>query len=216
LGVGFGLAPITSTRTGKEAVSASDKYRTIVADPPWEISRRMGIGGRRQNETVVPYSFMPLDEIKSLPVVDLADDHSILFLWATRRAFREGYAVAVARAWGFEPSGELIWGLRNPGLGSRWIANDHEPVLVATRGPVAASLRHIGEPVGVYFWKQVYEYGPAGVPQKKHSAKPPGFMEFVEQHTHEPRLELFAREQRLGWDTWGDEALGHVTLGDAA
>lgn len=60
--------------------------------------------------------------------------------------------------------------------------------------------------------KQVYEYGAAGVPQKVHSAKPPGFLELVEQITYGPRLELFAREARLGWDSWGNESLGHVSL----
>lgn len=27
-----------------------------------------------------------------------------------------------------------------------------------------------------------------------------------------PRLELFARRNRLGWATWGNECLQHVTL----
>jgi N6-adenosine-specific RNA methylase IME4 len=95
-------------------------------------------------------------------------------------------------------------------MGSRALANDHEPVLVAKSGKWA-QLAH-DESLGVWFWRQVYEYGPAGVPQKKHSAKPPGFLELVERVGAAPYLELFAREARLGWDTWGDEALEHVEL----
>lgn len=179
-------------------------YRTIVADPPWEVQKRLGLGGRRRHATEVPYSFMSLEAIQELPVRDLAADDCALFLWTTRKVFREGFAVDIARAWGFEPCGEIIWGLPNAGMGAAPFGNDHEPVLVARRG--SGRIEH-SDYLGVWFWKQVYEYGPAGVPQKKHSAKPPGFLELVEQITDGPRIELFAREARLGWDSWGDEAL---------
>lgn len=183
------------------------KYRTIVADPPWEIASRIGRGGRRANETVVPYSFMSLTEIMALRPPS-ADDCA-LFLWSTRRNFREGAAAAVVRAWGFEPCGEIIWGLPNAGTGAPPFGNDHEPVLVARRG--RPRIEHV-DYLGVWFWRQVYEYGPAGVPQKVHSAKPPGFLDLVERICDGPYLELFARRQRLGWDTYGDEALQHVEL----
>ena len=109
------------------------KYRTIVADPPWPITQRMGAGGRRARPTEVPYDFLSIDAIKALPVAEQAADEAHLYLWSTRKLFREGEAVAVARAWGFEPVGELIWGLRNPGMGG-FNGNGHEPVLLASRG----------------------------------------------------------------------------------
>ena len=194
---------------GRATSYRAGRFRTIVADPPWRIAPGMGRGGRRANATRVPYSFMALEDIKALPVRALAHDDCYLFLWCTRKVFREGQGAAVARAWGFEPCGEIIWGLRNPGAGSRSIANDHEPVLIAKRGgPTLAA----PEPLGVYFWRQVYEYGAAGVPQKVHSAKPPGFLELVEQVAQAPRLELFAREARLGWESWGNESLNHVEM----
>jgi N6-adenosine-specific RNA methylase IME4 len=49
-------------------------------------------------------------------------------------------------------------------------------------------------------------------PKGDHSAKPEVFLDLIEQASPPPRLELFARRQRLGWDTWGDEALEHVAL----
>jgi N6-adenosine-specific RNA methylase IME4 len=185
------------------------RYRTIVADPPWVIPKRLGIGGRRKNATVVPYTFMGVTEILSLPVRDVAADDCVLFLWSTRKVFRDGEAARVARWWGFEPCGEIIWGLKNAGTGAPPFGNDHEPVLVARRGK--PRIEH-SDYLGVWFWKQVYEYGKAGVPQKVHSAKPPGFLELVEQIADGPRLEMFAREARLGWDSWGDESLGHVEI----
>lgn len=186
------------------------RYRTIVADPPWpDVKRRIGAGGRRANATELSYSTMTYDQIRALSVEQFADEDCALYLWSTRHTFRQGIAADVAIAWGFEPCGEIIWGLPNAGTGAPPFGNDHEPILVARRGK--PRIEH-GDYLGVWFWKQVYEYGAAGVPQKVHSAKPPGFLELVERITDGPRLELFARENRLGWDAFGDEALNHVEL----
>jgi N6-adenosine-specific RNA methylase IME4 len=166
----------------------------------------MAAGGRRRRATTVPYRFMTLDAIAALPVGEHAAADAVLFLWATRRVFREGDAARIARAWGFEPAGELIWGLRNPGLGG-FLGSGHEPILVATRG--RSVLAKGWRPASVHFWRQVYAVGNGG---KVHSAKPDGFGDLVEQIAPAPYLELFARRQRLGWDTWGDEARCDVEL----
>lgn len=187
----------------------SGQYRTIVADPPWEIERKIHAGGRRARSTQVPYSFMSVEEIAALPIAEMAADSAALFLWSTRRLFREGIAARVARAWGFEPCGEVVWGLRNPGMGTRAIANDHEPILVATRGPSPLTA---DEPMGVWFWRQLYSRGGG----KVHSAKPDAFLDHVEQWSPGPYLELFARRARFGWDYWGDESLGTAQMPGAA
>jgi N6-adenosine-specific RNA methylase IME4 len=179
------------------------KYRTIVADPPWQITMKMGAGGRRARATEVPYSMMSLEDIKALPVAAMADDEAHLYLWATRRLFREGEAAAVARAWGFEPCGELIWGLRNPGMGG-FNGNGHEPILLAARGGLRFPKDEL--PAGVMFWRQPYAHG------KLHSAKPEGFLDLVERVSPEPRLEMFARRARFGWDYFGDESLGTAQM----
>ncbi len=188
----------------------SAKYRTIVADPPWDIawkgneSIRMGGGKLRPSKIHdLPYLTMALADICAIDVASVADADALLFMWATRKIFREGDAAKVVRAWGFKPCGEIIWGLRNPGLGGA-LGNDHEPVLIARRGK--ATVDHV-PPVGVVFWRQ--PYGPNG---KIHSAKPDGFMDFVESVSPGPYLEMFSRRQRLGWETWGNEALQHVEM----
>lgn len=176
------------------------KYRTIVADPPWDIGfKRIGVGGRRANPTEVPYDYMSLDEIKALPVADWADRQAHLYLWTTRDLFREGNAADVARAWGFEPCGEIIWGLRNAGMGG-FLGSGHEPILLASRGGLPWPKNQI--PQGVEFWRQLYLRG------KVHSAKPEAFLDHVEQWSPAPRLEMFARRGRFGWDYWGDQSLG--------
>lgn len=187
------------------------KYRTIVADPPWPIADprqrpRMGAGARRRRETALSYDLMSLQDIASLPIEGLADDQAHLFLWSTRKVFREGQAAMVARAWGFEPVGEIIWGLRNPGFG-QFLGNDHEPVLIGRRGGLAfsKSVRF----VGVHFWRQTY----AGAAGKVHSAKPEAFLDLVESVSPGPYVELFARRHRLGWDVWGNESANTAELG---
>lgn len=178
-----------------------DGFQTIVADPPWVLPKTtMGAGGRRSRATDVPYSFMGLDDIMAMPVESIAAENALLFLWSTRKVFREGDAARVARAWGFEPYAETIWGLRNPGMGSGSVGNDHEPVLIARRGN--AKVAGVDGFVGVHFWRQLYVNG-----GKVHSAKPEAFLDFVEQISEGPRVELFSRRERMGWKSWGDQSI---------
>lgn len=199
----------------------TSRYRTIVVDPPWPIAwkpasdlraggkwSRKERGERRSRKLELAYPVMTLDQIRRLPVGDLAQEDAVVFIWSTRRLFRDGETATVARAWGFEPCGEIIWGLRNPGLGSGAHANDHEPILIARRGALTLASE---VPLGVYFWRQLYGFD-GRAPYKIHSAKPEAFLDLVESTSPGPYLELFARRQRLGWDTWGNEALEHVEM----
>ena len=171
-------------------------YATIVADPPWQFDRNGGSGGRRRRRTRLGYSIMSIDDIKALPVAELAGATNLI-LWSTRDMFREGEAVAVARAWGFEPYGELIWHKRNLGMGA-WPRPTHEPVLLArTEGAHVPADRAT---TSVHTWGQVRGPNNGG---KVHSAKPAGLGDLVEAHFPGPYLELFARQPRLGWDHWG-------------
>lgn len=88
------------------------RYRTIVADPPWNHSDGTGIYlGNKHHErphapegtrtTKTPYSSMSLEAIQLLPVETLAADDAHLYLWTTRRFLRASFTVA--ESWGFEP-----------------------------------------------------------------------------------------------------------------
>ena len=151
---------------------------------------------------------MSLDAIKALPVAELAAPDAHLYLWTTN-----GYlphAFDILRAWGFSYSTTLVWA-KTPfgggGLGGAWRITT-EFLLFARRGSLPAKTEIIGT-----WWheKRPYEGG-----YPKHSAKPASFQDRIEQVSPGPYLELFARRQRLGWDTWGDEALEHVTMGETA
>ncbi len=201
------------------------KYRTIVADPPWpmpETGQRtpsrtdalgeyVAKGGRKVNgdywkrrtgKTVkLPYASMSVDAIKSLEIP--AEETAHLYLWTVNR-FVEA-AFEIARCWGFKPSQLLTWCKPPMGIGfGGTYCNTTEFVLFCRRG----SLKHLKREDSTWWtWPRPYENGHIA-----HSAKPEAFQDMVMEVSPPPYLELFARRQRLGWASWGDEALNHVTL----
>ena len=108
------------------------KYRTIVADPPWDVlgGPRWASNGRSQP---LDYPVMNVDDIAALPVRRMADDASHLYLWTINCYIEEAYDIA--RAWGFKPSTLLTW-CKKPhglGLGGAYVLTT-EHVLFARRG----------------------------------------------------------------------------------
>jgi N6-adenosine-specific RNA methylase IME4 len=185
------------------------RYRTIVADPPWPFMWSAGKGGRRRRETELGYKTMSVADICALPVRDLADpDGCHLFLWVTDELLADGVGMQVAKAWGFRRAGpSIVWSKKNFGLG-RFPRPSHEQMLVCRLG----SLQFTGpyNRGSVYQWEQPRASHNG---RRIHSAKPEGSLDLVEAVSPGPFLELFARRNRMGWDTWGNESLEHVEMG---
>lgn len=188
------------------------RYRTIVADPPWPIGGSQNDGrpwcskgGRRSRETFFPYETQPLDWIYALPVANHAETDAHLYLWVPAGFNREGIGVKTATAWGFSVVSEIVWDKINFGLG-KFPRPQHEILLVCRRGTLPFQVNNAGS---VQRWHAPRAKGNGG---RIHSAKPDGSYDLIEQASPGPYLELFARRQRLGWDTWGNEALNHVEI----
>jgi N6-adenosine-specific RNA methylase IME4 len=146
---------------------------------------------------------MTLSEIEALPVPDLAEPDAHLYLWTTNRFLEDAYRVV--RSWRFRPAQLLVWAKPPMGVGfGGAFTTTTEFILFARRGKLAHAAR---QDSSWWKWSRVYTNG-----HIDHSAKPEAFLDIVEQVSSGPYLELFARRQRLGWDTWGNEALKHVTL----
>jgi len=143
---------------------------------------------------------MSLEEIEALPVRDMAERDAHLYLWTTNRYLRDAYYVA--EAWGFAVTKPLLWVKEPMGFMGAPFVSSAEFVLYCRRGVLRAKTS-----AGRQWW--LWARG-------THSAKPEAFLDLVEQVSPGPYLELFARRQRLGWDTWGDEALCHVDIQGAA
>jgi N6-adenosine-specific RNA methylase IME4 len=140
---------------------------------------------------------MSVEEIAALPVRELAAKRAHLYIWTINAYVEETYEIA--RLWGFKPSTLLTWCKRphGIGLGGTYVLTT-EHVLFARRGVLPAAER-----VETSWWE--WKRG-------EHSAKPEAFLDMVERVSPEPRLEMFARRNRLGWDTWGNQALEHVGI----
>ncbi len=178
---------------------ALGKYATIVADPPWRYrttSQTRSATQRIHPGVVHHYSTMSFEEIADLPVRDLAAGDAHLYLWATTPLLfgedaTKGIGPAeILRRWGFRYVTLLTW-VKRGGRGLGYHFRGHtEHVLFGVRGrlPILPADRK----------PNVFE-----APRRGHSVKPPIFYDLVESVSPEPRVELFARQPRLGWDSWG-------------
>ena len=180
------------------------QYHTIVADPPWHYDRtgvtfHDGSSGEFKGHGL-PYPTMSLDDIAALPVADLAARDAHLYCWTTQKYLEHTYDIV--RGWGFSPSCLLVWckPIRGWTVGGTFMSTT-EFVLFARRGSLKALTRCD---------RQWFEW-----PRGAHSAKPEAFMDIVEQVSPGPRVELFSRRARLGWDVWGNEVGSTVDLAAA-
>jgi len=174
------------------------KYKIILADPAWSyesgVSPRRGIWGLAQYH----YNTMTNEDIKNLPVKDIADKDCILFLWATFPNIQ--VALDTVKAWGFEyKTVAFVWEktsksnmtLKKFGLG--WYTRSNvEVVLLGRKGKFdrksAAVQQVIKSTIG------------------KHSQKPHEVRKRILKLCGDlPRIELFARSRVHGWDTWGND-----------
>lgn len=178
------------------------RYKTIVADPPWPLKWKMspGVGTRH-----LDYSTMSITEIAALPIREWADDACNLFLWTTNGYLPE--ALELVRFWRFEYRMLFTW-CKPTGMGAH-PRNATEHIVLASRGPILQVLDR-GPIVQVLDRRQPQTLNWLQAPTEGHSVKPDVFNDIIERISPGPYLELFARRQRLGWDTWGNEALCHV------
>jgi N6-adenosine-specific RNA methylase IME4 len=174
------------------------KYQTIVADPPWHYDGRYRFAWRGNAPSgndleFIRYPTMSVEEIAALPVSDLAQPSAHLYLWTTQRYLLDAHRIA--QWWGFTVSKSLTWCKPPTGfaLGGTY-GSASEFVLFARRGSLKAKTK---------IPRDWFEWPRAG----GHSAKPEAFLDMVEQVSPGPYCELFARRDRLGWDTWGNESL---------
>ena len=181
------------------------KYRTIVADPPWDVKRsssyRWKEGHPCGNRMSLDYPTLTVDEIAALPVSALAAPNAHLYLWTIQSKLRDTFSVA--EAWGFRHSATLVWCKPRAGVPGGTYCSNTEFVLFCRRGVEKAKQRVSTQ---WFMWPRT------GL----HSQKPEAFLDMVESVSHGPYLEMFSRRSRLGWDTWGNEALNHVPQLDAS
>lgn len=171
------------------------KYRIIYADPPWHY-RNKRTGGSLVSGAEAKYPVMGIAEIGKLPVSDIADDNSALFLWATTPMLQDAFYIL--NEWGFRYKTAIYWRkIMSLGMGY-WFRGQVEVCLLGIRGKIKA-----------------FRIQKANFIQTKalrHSEKPVEMRQLIEATGLEPRIELFARQRVEGWDCWGNEVISDIDL----
>lgn len=168
-----------------ELIQSGEKFKTVYADPPWSYGNQA-----TRASTDNHYPTMPVSDICALPVKNIIDEQSLLFLWTTNGFLRESFDVI--DAWGFEFKSTIVWVKPQMGIGN-YVRNSHEFLMIATRGgamPSDARKRQIS-------WVQEN--------RGRHSAKPKCFRRIVEEMSFPNRLELFGRSAVEGWMVFGNQ-----------
>lgn len=142
------------------------------------------------------YPTMSLANICSLPIANLADDDCHLWLWTTNQHLPDGFQVM--QAWGFKYLAPIHW-IKPSGVGN-WFVHRTQTLLFGykqrCRFPLARykpNILQTGDP-------------------KRHSEKPDEAYQLIESISLAPRLELFARAKRDGWQVWGNEVANDINI----
>ena len=166
------------------------KYNIIYADPAWSYDENWGNGCVKHH-----YETTGIEEMKKLPVADIADDNCYLYMWYTNPFVQE--ALDLVKAWGFKYKQTITWiktykdGTPIMGLGYDFrVCTEH--LILAKKG----SLKRLRKDLKNVIFS----------PQRQHSQKPDEVRDLIIEHVGDlPRIELFARQQVQGWDCWGNE-----------
>lgn len=176
----------------------TQQYATIYADPPWRFQNRTGKVAP-ENRKLNRYETMALEEIKALPVSQIAAERSHLYLWVPNALLPEG--LEVMKAWGFEYKGNIVWEkVRKDGEPDGrgvgfYFRNVTELLLFGIRGSNNRTLAPARSQVNLIRTQK-----------REHSRKPDEIIPIIESCSPGPYIELFARGDRANWAMWGNQA----------
>jgi N6-adenosine-specific RNA methylase IME4 len=169
-------------------------YGVVLIDPPLHYKTRTPAG--QAKGPARHYRILTIAEIKDLPVRELAARDCALVLWATQAQLDT--AIDFIRAWGFRVWTAGAWAKQSK-TGRKWafgtghiLRSAAEFYLFGARGHPRVAVRDVRNLVIA--------------PVREHSRKPDQlYLDLERMFPHARRCELFAREQRPGWESWGDE-----------
>lgn len=178
------------------------KYNIIYADPPW--SYRAWSSKEKGRSAESHYPTMSIEDIKALPVSQLAAKDCILFLWITFPLLQEAWSIM--EAWGFTyKTVAFVWVKQcrkseNLFLGmGYWTRSNAEICLLATKGNPKRISKNVKQIIISHL--------------EEHSKKPDAARDrIVDLAGDLPRIELFARQTTPGWDVWGNEVDSTIEL----
>lgn len=199
----IGASPMTIS-TWPFAPFAPFSFDLVMADPPWPWAAYSDKGLEKSPEA--QYATMSMEAIAAFPVGDLLAPGGVLFLWCTWPLFAA--QAALAARWGLEVKTGGVWAKRTPSGKLRWgtgylLRSVCEPFLIATLK--GSGFRGASEP------NRIETIFPDGFEldglAREHSRKPDEAYALLERVLPAARrLDLFSRQSRPGWSSWGNEA----------
>lgn len=174
-----------------------ETYGLIYADPPWKQSK----GGKksvRENSSGKPldYPTCSLDEIKEhlKLATESTTENSILFLWTIDKYLFE--AQQIAESLGYKLHARMIWDKITGIPAAFTVRYGHEYLLYMYKGKLTPVAKDERGKIHTVFRERV----------TKHSKKPDIAYEIIERlYPDLKKLEMYARETRDGWDSFGNE-----------
>ena len=181
------------------------KYQVIYADPPWDYGGKMqydkttikdeNVGFEKKiflSSSTFKYPTLKLKQLKELNIASIADNDCILFMWATGPQMAN--AIELGKTWGFDyKTMAFVWDkmVHNPG---RYALSQTEFLLAFKKGrfPQPRGARNIRQLVAIH--------------RGEHSVKPVEIIDGItKMFPQQDKIELFARNNYVGWDNWGLE-----------
>jgi len=179
-------------------------FKAILADPPWHFQAWASPPYGKGRAAESHYLTMREPELAAMPVGELAAEDSVLFMWSCWPMIEQAFRMM--KAWGFifktcgfcwikadarqiqmfdeEVTPDMLLGY--------WTRSNSEVCLLGTKGKPKRNAADVRQAIIA--------------PKREHSRKPDGIHERIERLVAGPYLELFARQSRPGWTTWGNEA----------
>lgn len=198
------LDPEAYRERAREYFGTDRTYNIIYADPPWRYGPEGARGGTSRH-----YQTMSDAELADMPVLGLAREDAALLLWCTDAMMEKG--LRLIEAWGFVYLKFYRFWIKE---------NKHERTIFHgpgnfSRGNIEFVMLGIRGEIKRYEQKDFCMPKPLLSPVQEHSRKPEAMAEsIVDVFGDLPRIELFARRQKFGWDTWGNEQ-DHIELPQA-
>lgn len=164
-------------------------YDIMVADPPWHFASNSREKPGRN--ALRHYPCMSDAEIAALPIPDMLKEDALLFLWTTAPMLDR--SMKIAAKWGLRYVSQMVWVKDRIGTGF-WVRNRHEIVLIYKRGRFPCPR------------PAPFEDSVITGQQREHSRKPDSLQDMIDAvWPGHAKIEMFARQTRLGWDNFGNE-----------
>lgn len=182
------LRDVRAKEIARDVSLPDAKYRVIYADPPWSYGNTQPDYHTEQRDH---YPVMSMRDICALPIATISEDNAVLFLWVTSPILEESFEVI--RSWGFKYKASFVWDKIKHNMG-HYNSVRHEFLLICTRGSGTPEVAKLFDSV-------------VSEERTTHSQKPSVFYEIIETlYPSGKRIELFARNVRIGWDAYGHQA----------